>query len=109
MMTGAMKQLILICALTALLVGCGQQLSYSGSKTVVGGMDDVRACRLLGTTKVSLHDAQAKVLAAEQVAERLEIAARNFAARIGANTVAPAAEVEAGKRNFQLYVCQEDF
>lgn len=103
-----MKQFILILALPTLLVGCGQQLSYSGSKTTVGSMADVQTCHLLGSTKVSLNKTESKILDAEEIVERLEIEARNFAARIGANTVVPIEEVEEGRRHFKLYICQMD-
>ena len=95
-----------ITVLTITLTGCGVELTYDGRNTVVGNPEEIKSCRHLGNTSLSLPIANTKILNKEKIRNNLQIEARNFAGRIGADTVIPIGELsEDGKQLFRLYNC----
>ena len=105
MIFGGMKRIAASVISLALVSGCAPELTLKGQKTTVGHPEQIKSCRHLGNTKISLDTAGIKILDKEEVHEHLQIEARNFAGRIGADTVLPVGEMKEGSRLFKLYMC----
>lgn len=91
--------LILVLSVSA----CGPELSLKGDKVNLGNVEETSHCRLLGNTRIVLG---AKFLSQKTMENFLSIEARNFAARIGGDTVLALGAIENGGQIFSIYNCQ---
>ena len=97
--------ILIILLLLIPVAGCAPELTYDGRNTIIGNIEKIKSCRLLGNTSISLPQTTAKMLNKEEISMRLQIEARNFGGRIGADTVIPVDEIKEGKQLFQLFFC----
>lgn len=102
-----MKKFISILLLALGLTACAWvELTPEGEKVRVLSADEVRNCKKMGKTTVSL---KAEVAGIERhpdkVKKELETLARNSALDLKGDTVVPASEIENGKQVFEVYRC----
>lgn len=93
--------LILLLSIT----GCGPELSLKGNRVNLGNPEAIKQCRLLGNTRVVLSSARKKLLSQKKMEDYLIIEARNFAARIGGDTVLALSAIEDEGQIFRIYNC----
>jgi len=73
----------------------------------VATADQVKHCRHVGRTIVSVADAVAGIKRKPQtVAAELERLARNHAPKLGGDTIVPEGPVENGERSYKVYRCR---
>ena len=96
-----------IIALALLVAGCTPQLSLDGRTVRVGDPESVKRCDQIGSTRIGLGKFHSTVLSEEKIAEGLENEARNFARRIGGDTVLPTSQIENARQVFGIYVCRK--
>ena len=102
------KMLWLLAMMSSIVLGgcTWVKVSPSGEKVRVLSPTEVRSCKLIGDTQVSLL---ARVGAVnrneEKVQQELYTLARNSAADMGGDTVVPASEVQEGKQRYTVYKC----
>ena len=95
-----------VIALALVVAGCTPQLSLDGRTVRVGDPEGVKQCDQIGSTRVGLGQFYATVLPETKIAEALENEARNFARRIGGDTVLPTSQIEDARQVFAIYVCR---
>ena len=100
-----MKNIFLLLGLLLITAGCGPELTLQGSTVNVGEESDLKQCRILGSTRLSLSPTRTKLMKKDNMKKQLTIEARNFAARIGGNMILPAGPLEEGKQSFKIYNC----
>ena len=96
-----------IIALALLVAACTPQLSLDGRTVRVGDPESVKRCDQIGSTRIGLGKFHSTVLSEEKIAEGLENEARNFARRIGGDTVLPTSQIENARQVFAIYVCRK--
>ncbi|MCW9014229.1 MAG: DUF4156 domain-containing protein [Gammaproteobacteria bacterium] len=102
-----MRKYILIILLGTTLTSCTWVEPTPESKKVrLLSMDEVKSCKKIGQTIVSLKDKIAGFNRnQEKVQKELEILAQNAAVNLNGDTVVKASEVKDGKQTFQVYRC----
>lgn len=100
-----MKNIVLLLSLLLFVTGCGPELTLQGSQVNVGQESNLKRCKILGSTSLSLTPTRTKLMSEEKIKAHLIIDARNFAARIGGNTILPMPMIEEGKQSFKIYNC----
>ncbi len=82
-------------------------LTRQGDNVRVVSVSDVKGCKTLGQTKVSLRDYILDGVKRDEnkVARELTILGRNSAAEMGGDTMTPATEVINGSQSFDVYRC----
>ena len=101
------KNIVLLLGLLLVIAGCASpELTLQGSKVNVGNESDLKQCKMLGSTRLSLAPTRAEWMQEDQMKKQLTIEARNFAARIGGNMILPVGAIEEGKQSFKIYNCQ---
>ncbi|MCF6281062.1 MAG: DUF4156 domain-containing protein [Candidatus Polarisedimenticolaceae bacterium] len=100
------KQIVLL-ALTVALSGCSWVKVTKEGETVrlMPSADDVSSCKQLGTTTTKVLSKVLLKRNEETVAAELATLARNQAAKMGGDTVAPISEIVEGERTFGIYQC----
>ena len=100
------KNIVLLFGLLLVIIGCAStELTLQGSKVNVGEETDIKRCKILGSTRLSLAPTRMKLMKKEQMKKQLTIEARNFTARIGGNMILPVGAFEEGKQSFKIYNC----
>ncbi len=97
---------VLLAPLALTVAGCASKLSLDGEMVQVGDPENIKSCRLIGNTRISLDSVRARILSDRAVAGSLENEARNFARRIGGDTVLPFSEIEEAGQVFRIYACR---
>lgn len=102
------NRLKILCLLMLVLgVGaCGPELSLKGNKVELGNPEEISHCRLLGNTRIVLSTTQAKFSSQKTMESYLNIEARNFAARVGGDTVLALGAIEDRGQIFRIYNCR---
>ena len=100
-----MKNIILLLSLLFFVTACGPELTLQGSKVNVAKESELKRCKMLGSTNLSLTPTRMKLTKEEKMKDILIIDARNFAAKIGGNMVLPVGATEEGKQSFKIYNC----
>lgn len=100
-----MKNIILLLGLLFIVVGCGPELTLQGSKVNIAKESEIKQCRILGSTRLSLTPTRIKLIKEDEMKKQLTLEARNFAARIGGNMILPMGHLEEGKQSFKIYNC----
>lgn len=102
-----MKKLAILFVIAFALPACTWvTLSKEGEKIRVLSADEVKSCKKLGKTVVSLKDKIAGFdRNEEKVQKELEALARNSAVDLEGDTVVPANEIKDGKQTFDVYRC----
>ena len=101
-------RLIILATLTLFTAsGCSfVDTTETGEKSRVLSLDEVKTCRKLGHTKVSVLD---KIVGiprpSESVAEELSTAGRNSAGDMGGDTIVAEGPVVDGAQTFLVYKC----
>lgn len=95
-----------LAAVTLLGAACASRLTTDGEMVRVAAPEDIKPCRHIGNTRISLDAAREKLFSASLIAESLENEARNFARRIGGDTVLPVSEVSEAAQVFGVYDCR---
>lgn len=103
-----MKRILVFAAMVAILTGCSWvELTASGEKVRILSAEEVRDCKRVGTTTVSL---KAKIGAIERkrqkVQDELNILARNGAADLNGNAAVAITSPENGRQVFAVYRCE---
>lgn len=102
-----MNKLVILITIAFVLSACTWvKLSEEGEKIRVLSSSEVKSCKKLGKTVVSLKD---KVVGFERsekkVQKELEDLARNSAVDLKGDTIVPSGEREGGKQTFTVYKC----
>ena len=100
-----------VCIAAVLAAGGCTYVKLQTNAEEVAVLDERRAekCEKIGETRVSVAERVGFVARGDKaIAEDLEILARNSAADMGGDTVAPLGEVQDGKQQFGVYNCLED-
>ena len=94
--------------LAALLAGCTWvKPTPEGEKVVVLSAAEVKNCKRLGHTTVSVLSKVAGLdRHQEKVEKELKTLARNTAAEIGGDAVVPEGEIKDGQQRFGVYRCR---
>ncbi|MGA8278457.1 MAG: DUF4156 domain-containing protein [Rhodanobacteraceae bacterium] len=95
-------------ALIAALAACswGIKLDSGGEKVRTAWNGRVEGCRNIGKVTVSVLDRIGPIdRSGMAVRDELEVMARNQAAEMGADTVAPIGEPQDGAQSWDAYVC----
>ena len=103
-----MKQAILIAALASTLGACtwGIKLDSGGENVRVAWDGNVPGCKDAGKVTVSVLDSVGPVgRSGLKVRDELEIMARNEAAGLGADTIAPQGDPRDGSQSWNAYTC----
>ena len=102
-----MKKELLLIGLAVALSGCSWVKVTAEGETVrlMASTDDVTHCKRLGTTTTQVLSKVLLKRNAEKVAGELAALARNQAAKMGGDTIAPSTEVVDGERTFAVYQC----
>jgi hypothetical protein len=102
-----MKKAISILLSGAFLAACAHVESTDGGDAVrVDWGGKVAGCRDVGVIAVSVADKISFYhFSADRIAAKLEMLARNEAARLPADTIVPRNEVTDGTQRFEAYVC----
>lgn len=95
-----------LAAATLLGAACAARLTADGEMVRVAGPEDIKQCRRIGNTRISLDAAREKLFSDRIIAESLENEARNFARRIGGDTVLPVSEVSEAAQVFGVFDCR---
>lgn len=95
-----------LAAATLLAAACASRLTTDGEMVRVAGPQDIKQCRRIGNTRISLDAARKKLFSASLIAESLENEARNLARRIGGDTVLAVSEVSEAAQVFGVYDCR---
>jgi len=98
--------LALALAASLLTAACASRLTTDGEMVRVAGPEDIKQCRHIGNTRISLDAAREKLFSNRIIAESLENEARNFARRIGGDTVLPVSEAAEAAQVFGVYDCR---
>ncbi|MGA9343297.1 MAG: DUF4156 domain-containing protein [Rhodanobacteraceae bacterium] len=101
------RRLLLAIALAA-LAACswGIKLDSGGDKVRTAWNGKVNGCRDVGKVTVSVLDRIGPVDRSDiKVRDELEVMARNQAAEMGADTVAPIGEPQDGAQSWNAYAC----
>lgn len=102
-----MKKHILIILLGINLTACTWvELTPEGQKVRLLSVSEVKACKNMGKTTVSLKD---KIIGIERnkekVGKELEALAKNSAIDLKGDTIVPVSEIKNGKQVFNIYRC----
>jgi hypothetical protein len=103
-----MKQGLLLAGLAALLGACSWGIKLdSGGRNVHTAWDgNVAGCRSIGKITVSVLDHVGPMDRNDlKIRDELEVMARNEAAGMGADTVAPASEPHGGEQAWNAWAC----
>jgi hypothetical protein len=98
---------LLTACVLATLAGCSMvELTPEGAGVRLASSEAVATCENLGKVTSSVI---AKVAGIprhpDAVQDNLNVTARNSAAKMGADTIVPASQVEDGKQTFNVYRC----
>lgn len=102
-----MKKCILIILLGITFTACTWvELTPEGEKVRLLSMSEVKSCKKIGKTIVSLKDKVAGFdRNKEKVQKELEALARNSAVDLNGDTVVKANEIKDGTQTFHVYRC----
>jgi hypothetical protein len=102
-----MKKIVVAMAAAALLPACTWvKLTSEGQRVRVAGAAEVAHCQKVGVTTSSTKNVVAGFERSdERVREELEFLARNAAADLQGDTIAPAGEPRDGRQTFGVYRC----
>jgi len=82
------------------------ELSPEGAGVRLASREAVATCVNLGRTTASvIHKVGFLPRQADTVQEEISVTARNSAAKMGADTIVPAGNVQDGKQTFDVYRC----
>jgi Domain of unknown function (DUF4156) len=102
-----MERLLLIVSLFCLSSCTYVPLQQGAEKVRVVAVDAISSCENLGEITASTTDRIAVVDRNRlKVLDEVETAARNQAAQMGANTIAPLSELDSGERRYGAYKCR---
>lgn len=102
----ALPLLLALAAALLLATACASRLTTDGEMVRLAGPEDIKQCRHIGNTRISLDAAREKLFSSRIIAESLENEARNFARRIGGDSVLPVSEVSEAAQVFGVYDCR---
>lgn len=93
--------------MTILLTACSfvSLDPQAGDVVVAENTNALNTCRFLGNTNVSLWSKAETFQSQKTVESQLNTLARNEAATMGGNTVAPHSEINNGQRTYSVYKC----
>jgi len=102
-----MKKYLLIILLGITLTACTWvELTPEGEKVRLLSMSEVKSCKKMGKTTVSLKDKIAGFdRDREKVQKELEALARNSAVDLNGDTIVQASEIKDGNQTFHVYRC----
>jgi hypothetical protein len=99
--------MLLVAALFAVLAGCTWvKLTPEGEQVRVLALTEASQCERIGRIRSHTKESVARVNRSdEKVNEELEGLARNEAARMGGNAIAPLGPEAEGEQEFAIYRC----
>lgn len=102
-----MKSVFVVFMVAVIATGCTWvKLTPEGEKVRVLNQTEVKSCKKLGKTTVSLKATVAGFERnVEKVKKELEMLARNRAMDLDGDTVVPLTEIENGQQSFDIYRC----
>jgi hypothetical protein len=96
-----------IAAIALLLGGCvGMKLSAAGAQVAQATPAEVTACQLVGKVTSSIPSRTLNKLSPGKVREQLIVLARNEAAGLDGDTIAPAGPMIEGQQEFNVFRCR---
>jgi len=96
-----------IAVIALLLGGCvGMKLSAAGAQVAQAVPAEVTACELVGKVTSSIPSKTLNRLSPGKVREQLIVLARNEAAGLGGDTIAPAGPMFEGQQEFNVFRCR---
>ena len=103
-----MKKKLILLVLSAIISSCTWvELTKEGKNVAVLSETQVKNCKFLGKTTVSIKADIARIERnKEKVAEELEILARNNAVNMNGDAIVAITEVNKGQQVFNVYRCR---
>ena len=103
-----MKRTLLYSLLLLSISACTWvDLEPEAEKVVVLSSEEVKKCKLLGSTNVSVkYEVGGFGRDVKQMTGELEILARNEASKLQGDAVVAASEIEKGKQKYNIYRCR---
>lgn len=97
---------VAVVSLLAIAAGCTWvRLTDAGAEVMQLTRDEAAECRLVGNVTASTQDRVLLQRGSGKVAEELIVLARNEAATLGGNAIAPVGPPVDGRQDFEVYVC----
>ncbi len=102
-----MKKLLVVLLTAVSLTACTWvQLTPEGEQVAIAAMDEMSACTKKGSTTVTTKADLASIdRNLEKVTTELETLARNSAVNLKGDTVVAAGDIEDGKQQYDVYLC----
>jgi hypothetical protein len=100
------KYLLLVAAVLGLMACSWVNLTPAGREIRIVNQQDVKSCKKIGKTMVTVADKVMGMKRKESAIEvNLEVLARNAAADMKGDTIVPVTPIQNGKRTYAVYRC----
>lgn len=100
------KHLVLVAAVLGLMACSWVNLTPAGRQVQILSQQEVKNCKKIGKTMVTVANKVAGLQRKESaIQENLDVLARNAAADMKGDTIAPITRIQQGKRTYAVYRC----